>query len=52
MGMIGDVLFRQEVAALAEDLGIELDTEHAAVERGPLCALPSLNRIQEAGLIF
>lgn len=38
-----DALPPQDAKALAEDLGIELDTpEHATVERGPLCAGPSV----------
>ena len=40
-----DVLPPQDATILAEDLGIEFDTdEHIAVERGPLCALPNLKR--------
>jgi 26S proteasome regulatory subunit (ATPase 3-interacting protein) len=40
-----DALPPQDATALAEDLGIEFDTdEHIAVERGPLCALPDLKR--------
>ncbi|KIM73732.1 hypothetical protein PILCRDRAFT_15021 [Piloderma croceum F 1598] len=43
--MATDVLPPQDATALAEDLGIEFDTdEHIAVERGPLCALPNLKR--------
>ncbi|TFK62250.1 TBPIP-domain-containing protein [Pluteus cervinus] len=37
--MVTDALPPQEAKCLAEDLGIEFDTqEHAALERGPLCA--------------
>jgi 26S proteasome regulatory subunit (ATPase 3-interacting protein) len=43
--MATDALPPQDATALAEDLGIEFDTdEHIAVERGPLCALPNLKR--------
>jgi 26S proteasome regulatory subunit, ATPase 3, interacting protein len=43
--MATDALPPQDAAALAEDLGIELDTdEHFAVEGGPLCELPNLKR--------
>jgi 26S proteasome regulatory subunit, ATPase 3, interacting protein len=43
--MATDALPSQDAAALAEDLGIELDTdEHFAVKRDPLCAFPNLKR--------
>jgi 26S proteasome regulatory subunit (ATPase 3-interacting protein) len=43
--MATDALPPQDATTLAEDLGIEFDTdEHIAVERGPLCALPNLKR--------
>src|SRR5258708_791313 len=43
--MATDALPPQDATALAEDLGIEFDTdEHIAVEHGPLCALPNLKR--------
>lgn len=38
--MATDALPPQDAAALAEDLGIETDTdEHARLEKGPLCQL-------------
>ena len=37
--MATDVISPQDALALAEDLGIELDThEHIALEKGPLCS--------------
>jgi 26S proteasome regulatory subunit (ATPase 3-interacting protein) len=43
--MATDVLPPQDATSLAEDLGIEVDTdEHMAVERGPLCTSPELKR--------
>jgi len=43
--MATDALPPQDATALAEDLGIEFDTEeHVAIERGPLCALPNMKR--------
>lgn len=43
--MATDALPPQDATTLAEDLGIEFDTdEHIAVERGPLCPLPNLKR--------
>lgn len=41
--LVTDALTPQESTTLAEELGIEFDTsEHTALERGPLCAPPSL----------
>lgn len=38
-----DALPPQDSAALAEDLGIEFDTqEHAMLEKGPLCVSASV----------
>lgn len=43
--LVTDPLPPQDAAILAEDLGIEFDTdEHVAVERGPLCAAQNLKR--------
>jgi len=43
--MATDALPPQDATALAEDLGIEFDTnEHISIERGPLCGLPNLKR--------